>query len=124
VSECQERHSRLTASLTLLWLNGQSEGPTAVARQRRFVNLDHDSSKPICKPQVKEHDFFGRRRLLQERPRKETGKIHGGQEMLAYRPTNLQIGLTPDVPWATLSPSKRAKTLKGEVISFPVTLDL
>ena len=35
---------------------------------------------------------------MQELPRKETGKIHGGQEMLADSPTNLQIGLTPDEP--------------------------
>jgi len=55
------------------------------------------SSKPIRKTNIDEHNFFGRRELLQEGPRNETGEIQGCKEMLAYRPTKLQIGLASDI---------------------------
>jgi hypothetical protein len=55
------------------------------------------SSKPIRKTNIDEHSFFGRGGLLQEGPRNETGEIQGCKEMLAYRPTKLQIGLASDI---------------------------
>src|SRR5580700_12349149 len=55
-------------------------------------------SKSIRKANVEKHNLFGRGRLLQERPRHEAGDIQCCQEMLADSPTNLQIGLTPDIP--------------------------
>lgn len=59
------------------------------------------SSKPIRKTNIDEHSFFGRRGLLQEGPSNETGEIQGCKEMLAYRPTNLQIGLASDIARVT-----------------------
>ena len=59
------------------------------------------SSKPIRKTNIDEHNFFRRRRLLQESPCNESREIQRCQEMLADRPTNFQIGLTADVARVT-----------------------
>jgi len=59
------------------------------------------SSKPIRKTNIDEHNFFRRRRLLQESPCNEARDIQRCQEMLADRPTNFQIGLTADVARVT-----------------------
>lgn len=59
------------------------------------------SSKPIRKTNIDERNVFRRRGLLQEGPRNETGEIQSCKEMLAYRPTNLQIGLAADIARVT-----------------------
>src|SRR5580704_19540235 len=56
------------------------------------------SSKSIRKASIEKHNLFGRGRLLQERPRDEAGDIQCCQEMLTDSPTNLQIGLSSDIP--------------------------
>jgi hypothetical protein len=59
------------------------------------------SSKPISETDIDERNLFRRRGLLQESPRNGASEIQGCQEMLADRPTNLQIGLTADIARVT-----------------------
>jgi hypothetical protein len=73
----------------------QSSGNPILAESRPI------SSKPIRKTNIDEHNFFRRRRLLQESPCNEAREIQRCQEMLADRPTNFQIGLTADVAGVT-----------------------
>ena len=55
------------------------------------------SLKSIRKASIEKQNILGRGRLLQERSRDEAGDIECRQEMLTDSPTNLQIGLTPDI---------------------------
>jgi hypothetical protein len=54
------------------------------------------SSKPIGKTKIEEHNCIRGRGLLQKLSRNETGEVQRCEEMLAYGPTNLKVGLTPD----------------------------
>jgi hypothetical protein len=54
------------------------------------------SSKPIGKTKIEERNCIRGRGLLQKLARNETGDVHRCEEMLAYGPTNLKVGLTPD----------------------------
>src|SRR5258708_6070260 len=71
------------------------------ARRLRGAGQDAKSSKPIGKTKIEEHNCIRGRGLLQELPRNETGEVQRCEEMLAYGPTNLKIGLTPDAARAT-----------------------
>ena len=81
--------------LYLAWHHKQSSGNPILAESRPI------SSKPIRKTNIDEHNFFRRRRLLQESPCNKAREIQRCQEMLADRPTNFQIGLTADVARVT-----------------------
>ena len=61
-----------------------------------IVDTSQRSLEPIRKTNIDEPNIFRRRGLLQEGPRNKTGKIQSGEEMLADRPANLQIGLAAD----------------------------
>jgi hypothetical protein len=75
----------------------------ACAEHFHFVQAadGHISSKPISETDIDEQNSFRRRRLLQESSGIGASEIQGCQEMLADRPTNLQIGLIADVASVT-----------------------
>jgi catechol 2,3-dioxygenase-like lactoylglutathione lyase family enzyme len=75
-----------------------------VVKQPKFTRVEeptflcnHFQSKPISETDIDEQNSFRRRRLLQESSGNGASEIQGCQEMLANRPTNLQIGLIADV---------------------------
>src|SRR5579864_6009550 len=70
-------------------------------RGRRDPMHSGNSSKPIGKTKIEEHNCIRGRGLLQKLPRNETGEVQRCEEMLAYGPTNLKVGLTPDEARAT-----------------------
>src|SRR5690349_9994284 len=94
----------------LEWLMVNQDESAVLGRQQRLESCLGEgchihprspcSSKSIRKASIEKHNLFGRWRLLQERPRDEAGDIQCCQEMLADSPTNLQIGLTSDIPCA------------------------
>jgi hypothetical protein len=65
-------------------------------RGRKDSMHSGNSSKPIAKTKIEEHNCIRGRGLLQKLPRNETGEVQRCEEMLAYGPTNLKVGLTPD----------------------------
>ena len=71
------------------------------------------SSKPIGKTKIEEHNCIRGRGLLQKLPRNETGEVQRCEEMLAYGPTNLKVGLTPDEARARRSYWHVLKAVEG-----------
>jgi len=71
-------------------------GVQTVRQRLRGAGQDAKSSKPIGKTKIEEHNCIRGRGLLQKLPRNETGEVQRCEEMLAYGPTNLKVGLTPD----------------------------